>query len=155
MKKVFNFLGRFLLVMALMMLVALPAFGGERLPEGTVLNEESYVFSVDEATELMQTIEALEAKVAQQDELLVLHVELDELNQTQEVELESLLEIRQEQITAYEEWVIADAERIKALERQKRVTELERWGFLVLGIVVASGAIIAADQLDDRVLENN
>jgi hypothetical protein len=155
MNKAFKFIGKVLSVIAVVMLVAFPAHAGKRLPEGTVLAEESYVFTVDEATELMQTIESLEAKVAQQEETIVLHKELDEVNEEQEVELEVLLEIRHEQITAYEEWVVADAARIKALERQKRITQLERWGFLAIGVVVTGGAIIVADRLDDRVLENN
>jgi len=155
MNKVFSFIGRIFSAIALMMLIATPAFAGERVPAGTVVEEESYVFTVDEAGELMQTIEELEAKVAQQEELLELHEELDTVNEDQQVELEGLLEIREEQVIAYEEWQEADAARIKALERQRRAAQWERWGFFALGIVVTSGAIIVADQLDDRVIENN
>lgn len=137
------------------MLLSSPVYAGERLPAGTVLEEESYVFTPEEAEKIMNDIQELEAKVEQQEEVIELYRELDETQEAQEVELEYLLEIRQDQISTYEEWVAADAERIKALERQKRVTELERWGFFVIGIVVASGAIIAADRLDDTVIENN
>ena len=71
------------------------------------------------------------------------------------LELENLLEIRQRQLTTYEQWVLSDAARIETLERQQNTNKWERWGFFAVGIVVSGSAIVVADRLDDRVLENN
>lgn len=131
------------------------AHAGERVQAGTTLKKESYVFSVEEAETIMKTIQELEFENKKQEELILLYKNLDAVNEEQKDELQGLLDIRQSQITAYEEWVLADSMRIKSLERQKKITEIERWGFFALGIVVTGGAIIVADQLDDRILEIN
>jgi len=155
MNNLFSFIGKVLSFLAMFFVLANPVMAGERVPPGTVIAEESYVFTIDETAELMQTIEELEETVQDQEELIELYKELDETNQQQELQLEELLEIRQEQIIAYEDWIVTDAARIKALERQKRFGRLESWGFLVVGILVTGSAIVVADRLDDNIIENN
>lgn len=137
------------------MFLSSPVSAGERMPEGSILTEESYVFSVDEAKEIMETIEKLEFDVKKKDELISLHENLDEVNKKQKIELEELLKIRDDQITSYKDWVNSDAQRIRSLERQQKVTKFERWGFFALGIVVTGGTFIVVDKLDDKVIENN
>ena len=58
------------------------AWAGDVLPAGTVLEEESYVFTVDEATRLLQRIDELEQKELQLQE----YIQLDIINR-QKIEL--------------------------------------------------------------------
>jgi hypothetical protein len=126
------------------------ANAGDRLPAGSKLKVESYVFTVEEASNLMRTIEELEFKVSKQDEAIKIYKQIDQVSQEEKAMFVELLSIRNDQINLYKEWIEADAARIRSLERQQKVTK-----FLTMGIVLSGGAIIVADKLDDRVLENN
>lgn len=131
------------------------AIAGDRVPAGTIIQEESYVFSINEAQKLMNEIETLEYELSKKNGIINLYIELDLVQSQQINELEELLNLRNQQILLYENWIEEDLKRIKSLERQIKITQFERWGFFTLGIVVASSSIIIADRLDDSVLENN
>ena len=55
---------RFFIIFMCTVLLAFPqaALAGDIVPKGTVLEQESYVFTIDEATRLLKRIEELEAK---------------------------------------------------------------------------------------------
>jgi hypothetical protein len=148
MKKLFNFVT--ILVISLS-LVSGQAFAGEALPAGTVLTEDSYVFSLEEAQELRQQIVALEEEVTSKDEIIFEYKRLD-LNQLGQIEgLESLLDIRELQIVEYNRMHDVDLSRIHRLERQSKFAKAEKWAFLGIGISITVGSILIADKIDDSV----
>lgn len=149
-----KFVGKFLCLFAIMNLIIFPAFAGERVPAGTVIEEESFVFTVEEAQKMQQYISELEQTIKQRDELLVLKDELIDTQEKKTFQLEESIVLRDTQIYKYQEWQAIDLERVRQLEKQRRADKREKWGALALGIGLTVGSILVADQIDDFA-ENN
>tara|TARA_B100000131_G_C18116347_1_gene611420 strand:+ start:1415 stop:1873 length:459 start_codon:yes stop_codon:yes gene_type:complete len=124
---------------------------GDVMPEGTVLTEESYVFTIDEATRLLQRVEELEAK----EEKLNLYLELD-LVRTQQLDLyRSSLDLSRQQINYYVDLQSIDQGLIDRYNRRARFQTLENVGFLTLGIALTFGAFLATDSINDHMRTNS
>lgn len=120
-------------------------FASESMEAGSVLPQDSIVFSLDEADDLRKRIEELEAAERKKDLL-------DDLVLIQEQEkdtLKELLEIKQGQVDQWKEFSILHEERVKRLERKDKIKRLENAGWFILGIGVAGGAIVLGDKIGD------
>lgn len=116
---------------------------GEIVAAGTTLSEESYVFSVEEATSLMQRIQELEAKEA----------ELEKYKELEEVRLKQidLFKLNEEfyltQIDRYKQIDLTNQNLIDKYQKRDKLNGLEKAGFFILGVGISFGAISAANAI--------
>ena len=139
--KFLNYL--FSLFICFSLVLAPVANAGEIVEAGTTLSEESYVFTIEEATSLMQRLEELEAK----------EVELDKYKELEQVRLSQidLYKLNEEfyltQIDRYKQIDLTNQRLIDRYQRRDRFSGLEKAGFFVLGMGISFGAISAANAI--------
>lgn len=148
MKSLYKFM--LIVILSLTTLIS-KAYGGEILSAGTILQEESYVFTMPEAQRLMSKVKEMESQIENQQATIDVYKELDQNQQKQILENETLINIKQLQISEYKNLHDLDSSRIKKLERQSNVSNFERWGFLGLGVGITIGSVLIADKIDDVV----
>ena len=119
------------------------AFAGDIMPEGTVLTEDSYVFTIEEATALMQRVQELETKEA----------ELERYRELEEVRLSQidLFKLNEDfytlQIERYQQLDYTNQELIQRYQRRDKLQTIENVGFFVLGMAITFGSISAANAI--------
>lgn len=139
--KFLNYL--FSLIICFNLIFTPAANAGEIVAAGETLTEESYVFTVEEATSLMQRIQELEAKEA----------ELEKYKELEEVRLKQidLYKLNEEfyltQIDRYNKLDSTNQELIQRYQRRDKLSSLERAGYFVLGVGLSFGAISAANAI--------
>lgn len=131
------------------------AKAGEILEKGSVLKQQSYVFSIEEAKALMLKIESLEAELSQQKELNVEYKNLENNLTLQNNNLNDLILIKDLQINEYKNIYQINLDRIKKLEKQSNFSKYEKWGTFSLGLGLAIGSILIADKIDDLSEQNS
>jgi SPX domain protein involved in polyphosphate accumulation len=127
-------------------LIAPTAYAGEILPAGSRLSEESYVFTIDEATSLMERLKELEEK---EKELVKLR-ELEQIRIKQIDLFKSNEEYYNLQIDRYKELDLNNQKIINKYQKRNQFSELERAGTFILGFGLAFGSIYAADKLNSN-----
>lgn len=140
----------FNLLIAFMLLVS-PAYAGENMKAGEKLSEDSYVFSIPEATNLMNRLSELEQEVERQKLIIDEYKILDQIQQQKAFNFVDLLETKELQISEYEKLHTLDTNRIKQLNRQVNASKFEKWAFMGVGIGITVGAILVADKIDDGI----
>jgi hypothetical protein len=122
------------------------SWAGDVVKAGTTLEEDSYVFTIDEATALLNRIEELEAKELELDryrELEVLRV--------QQIDLYKLnLDYSQSQVDRYAHLTVINQDLLDKYNRRDRFQTLENIGFLSLGIAITIAAFVGADAITDQ-----
>lgn len=147
--KFFNIFLFSLITSSLCMAPAL-VYAGEVMPEGTTLTEDSYVFTIEEATELMQRIDDLETK----------EKELEQYRELEEVRLQQIdlfkinLDYSQQQIDRYMTINDMNQDLIDRYNKRDRLQTWENIGFLALGMGLTVGAFLAADAITDHMETN-
>tara|TARA_B100001094_G_scaffold333180_1_gene409304 strand:+ start:1362 stop:1820 length:459 start_codon:yes stop_codon:yes gene_type:complete len=139
-----KFLNCFFFSIICFSLVVVPAANaGEIAEAGTTLSEESYVFTIEEATSLMQRLEELEAREAE----LARYRELEEVRLRQI----DLYKVNEEfyltQIDRYKQIDLTNQSLINRYQRRDKLNSLEKAGFFVLGVGISFGAISAANAI--------
>lgn len=145
---------KILVLISLLNIITLPAYAGERLPAGTVLSEESYVFSIEEANKMKILIESLEKELDKKNKVIEQYKELDAVQQEQFELQNNTIFLLEERITKHKAWHEVDAKRIKSLEKRDKFSQVEKWGLFTGGVAITVAAILVADKIDDH-LENN
>ena len=126
------------------------AFAGDIKPKVTVLEAESYVFTIDEATRLLKRIEELEAK----EKELIRYKELETLR-LQQIDLYKInLDYSQSQNQRYINLLDTNQDLLDKYNRRDRLQTWENVGFLALGITLTIGAFLAADAITDHMETN-
>jgi len=122
------------------------AYAGDVMPAGTELTEESYVFTIDEATDLLRRVEELEAKEAELERYKTL-----EALRLQQIDLYKVnLDFYEVQIDRYTHLNGINQDLIDRYNRRDRLQTWENIGFLALGISLTVGAFLAADAITDQ-----
>jgi arginyl-tRNA synthetase len=122
------------------------AYAGDVMTAGTELSEDSYVFTIDEATELLRRVEELEAKEAE----LERYKELESLR-LQQVDLYKVnINFYENQIERYTHLNGINQDLIDRYNKRDRLQTWENIGFLTLGIGLTIGAFLAADAITDH-----
>ena len=122
------------------------AFAGDIMPQGTVLPQESYVFTIDEATRLLKRIEELEAK----------ETELNKYKQLEALRLKQIdlykinLDYSQAQVDRYAGLLDTNTDLIQRYQKRNEIQHWENFGYLALGITLTVGAFLAADAVTDH-----
>ncbi len=148
-----NFFNNFIITSFFVIGITLPnvSFAGEIMPEGTELAEESYVFTIEEATALLARIEELEAK----EKKLDMYLQLEEVRM-QQIDLYKLnLDYSQEQINRYSNLMVTNQDLIDRYNKRDRLQTWENVGFLALGIGLTVSAFLVADSVTDHMETNN
>jgi hypothetical protein len=123
-------------------------FAGDIMPKDTVLEEESYVFSIEEASGLLRRIEELEVKEKQ----LEYYIQLDSITK-QKIRLhESNVDLFNYQISEYDRIIQLNSSEINRLHKRARFSELEKFGMLVLGMALTTTGFIVVDQITDTAI---
>lgn len=127
-----------------------PAIAGDIKPKGTVLEEESYVFTIDEATRLLRRVEELEAR----EKELYKFKELETLR-LQQIDLYKInLDYSQSQNQRYIGLLNTNQDLLDKYNRRDRLQTWENIGFLALGMSLTIGAFLAADAITDHMETN-
>jgi hypothetical protein len=126
------------------------AMAGDIKPEGHVLTEKSYVFTIDEATRLLKRLEELESKEKQ----LNSYVRLETLRLKQ-IDLYKInLDYSQGQNIRYMGLINTQGELLDKYNKRDRLQTWENIGYLALGISLTIGAFFAADAIIDSMERN-
>jgi hypothetical protein len=126
------------------------AMAGDIKPEGHVLTEKSYVFTIDEATRLLKRLEELEAKEKQ----LNSYVRLEGLRLKQIDLFKINLDYSQAQNTRYIGLIGTQSDLLEKYNKRDRFQTWENFGYLALGITLTIGAFFAADAITDSMERN-
>lgn len=125
-------------------------WAGDVLEAGTTLEEDSYVFTIEEATDLLKRIEELEIK----EKELNKYKEL-EILRVQQVDLYKInLDYSQSQIDRY---ILLNQMNQDLIDRYNRRDRLQTWeniGFLSLGVAITVAAFMGADAITDNMEAN-
>ena len=122
------------------------AYAGDIVPAGTELAEDSYVFSIEEATDLLRRIEELEAK----EEELMRYRQLEEIR-LQQIDLYRVnIDFYEQQIGRYTHLNSINQDLIDRYNKRDRLQTWENIGFLALGITLTVGAFMGADAITDH-----
>ena len=126
------------------------SYAGDVRPKGTVLTEESYVFTLDEATRLLKRMEELEAK----------ELELKKYKELESVRLDQInlykinIDLYKSQNDRYIGLLNTNQDLIDRYNRRDNLQTWENIGFLALGITLTIGAFFAADAITDSMERN-
>lgn len=126
------------------------SFAGDIKPKGTVLAEESYVFTLDEATRLLKRLEELEVK----------ELELKKYKELEKVRLDQIdlykvnIDLYKTQNDRYIGLLNTNQDLIDRYSRRDNFQTWENIGFLTLGITLTIGAFLAADAITDSMERN-
>lgn len=126
-------------------LLVFNASASDVVKSGTTLREDSYVFSLEEAEKLKIRIEDLERK----ERLLDQYEKLDSLKKQQIDLLQLSLETKDKQISLYNDIITEKDKQILLIQKEKRSEYINSAVIFISGIALTSGALYAADKLDD------
>lgn len=128
-----------------------PAYAGDYKKSGTTLTEDSYVFTVEEATDLMNKMSALEQELEKQNQIIEQYKLLDQIQEEEDLTFTELMNVKDLQLSQYKQLHTLDTDRIKQLNRQVNSSKFEKWFFMGLGAGVTIGSILIADKIDDNI----
>lgn len=123
------------------------ANAGDEMKAGSVLKQDSYVFSIEETERLKVRIEDLEKK----EKILEQFKILDDLKTQQTSLLKNSIEIKDAQIDLYKKIILEKDEQISLIKKTKNKQFLSGAAIFGAGILFTSLSIYAADQLDDSI----
>ena len=126
-------------------LLVFDASASDLVKSGATLKEDSYVFSLEEAERLKIRIEDLEKK----ERLLDQYEKLDSLKKQQIDLLQLSLETKDKQISLYNDIITEKDKQILLIQKAKRSEYINSAVIFMSGIALTSGALYAADKLDD------
>lgn len=126
-------------------LFVLTAFAADEMKSGTVLKQDSYVFTIEEAEKLKSRIEDLEKK----EQLLEQYKRLDTLRVEQNNMLSLTLKLKDDQIFSYKEIIDEKDKQIVLIEKTSNKKEIKTYALFGAGILFAGLSIYAADRFDD------
>lgn len=150
-------MNKFFLKILILISIIIPtnSFSAERVDKGTVLEEDSMVFSIEEAQDMAKYISKLEEELKNSQDLIREKNFLIDNQNSQLLLYSEFEDLKQKQILKYQEIQKIDEDRIKKLEKRLNFKKIENGIWFAGGIISAISIIVIADQLDDRVLESN
>jgi hypothetical protein len=143
-----SFLNQIISLVVIMSIVFTPSisWAGDIVTAGTELTVDSYVFTIEEATNLLNRVEELEAK----EKELERYIELEALR-VQQIGLYKLnLDYSQSQVDRYAHLNVINQDLIDRYNKRDRLQTWENIGFLALGMALTVGAFVAADAITDQ-----
>jgi len=133
------------MIKLLLLLFISNANAADEMKSGTVLKEDSYVFSIEEAEKLKSKIEDLEKK----EKILEQYKILDNLREQQTNLLQSSLTMRDDQVKLYKEILKEKDKEISLLKDGNNKKILNITAAFCIGMVFTGTSIYIADKFDD------
>jgi hypothetical protein len=131
------------------------SYAGDIRPAGAVLEEESYVFTIAEATNLKKQIEDLEKDLAAASKELNKYKELEEVR-LQQIDFYVLNEgFYLSQISRYKDLQLLDRNLLDKYRKRDRLQTVENIGFLSLGVALTIGSFLLADGATDLAISTS
>lgn len=127
----------------LMLLISINSFAGEKMAKGSVLKEDSMVFSIDEATKMADYIYTLEQKNNKHIEAIELYKQLVAIKDSKESTQEEYIKIKDEIILKYKEMQSLNDKRISQLERRDTIRKIETAVAFFAGVGFTTAIVIA------------
>lgn len=127
----------------LMLLISINSFAGEKMAKGSVLKEDSMVFSIDEATKMADYIYTLEQKNNKHIEAIELYKQLVTIKDSKESTQEEYIKIKDEIILKYKEMQSLNDKRISQLERRDTIRKIETAVAFFAGVGFTTAIVIA------------
>ena len=135
----------------ILMTLLFSSFAGDIKEKGFVLEEESYVFTIEEAESLRARIVELEAKELELD----YYKKLNKANE-KTIDLYKINEdLFKKQIENQK--LISDINNdiIQKYNDNKKYDDFKSAGYFTLGVIVTIGSFIVADNISDSYISNN
>ncbi len=123
------------------------AHAADEMKAGSILKEDSYVFTIKEAETLKEKIEELEKK----EKILEQYIELDSLKTKQSDLLKISIDLKDQQIVLYKDIITEKDNQIEIIKKQKNKDFLNGAVIFTAGILFTGLSVYAADQLDDSI----
>lgn len=125
-------------------------FASEILEKGSVLKEDSYVFSIEEAESLKSRIIELEKKEKELEEYKKLNINLEKQIDIYKIN-ENLYSFRKDNY----DLIIKDYKEINDIYRKRsNFNGLENSGYFFLGVALTIGSIYLADHIVSDITNN-
>lgn len=121
------------------------SIAGDIVRSGTVLQEDSYVFTIDEAKSLLKRMEELEKK----ESLLNEYIKLNDIKSKQINLYEVNYDILDQQIIHYNALISLNEEALMKAKRQNQFNEFKNFGYFSFGVAVTISSLLAADRIGD------
>tara|TARA_A100001011_G_scaffold265255_1_gene274054 strand:+ start:5453 stop:5917 length:465 start_codon:yes stop_codon:yes gene_type:complete len=140
-KNIFLYIG----IIIFSIFVTPAANAGEIMQSGTVLEQDSYVFTIEEANALLNRVEELEQKELLLNEYIALNT-----IQSRQIDLYKVnYDLIDQQRLQYTQLITLNEDLLARSRRQNQFRELKDWGLFSLGVAVTIGAFLAADRIGD------
>lgn len=136
-------------IFILFLMLSSQALAGDVLQKGSVLTEDSIVFTLEEAQTMRSYISGLEEDVKVKEEVIAQYRALDEVQQVQIETYQEYLMNKERQLNKYLEIQKLDEQRISTLERQAKISKLDKAIAFGGGVAITIGLLIVADKIDD------
>ena len=125
------------------------AFAGDIMPAGTVLDEESYVFTIEAAKRLQDRLFELEKK----EKLLIEYEKLEELYSKKILLYEDNIKILNRKSDNLDQIIFALENQNKELDKKVKYNDLEN-SLIIGGTVITTVlAFIAVDYINDNFID--
>lgn len=123
------------------------AYAGEIIPEGGIVTNDSYVFEINKAKELMTWIDFLEQE-NKKNSLLLGKYELLEENYKQQISLlNDTIESYKSNQKSYEQLREIDLDKIKQLEKTQKLNKVKNYLLFAAGFTTAMGGLYIYNQV--------
>lgn len=123
------------------------AYAGEIIPEGGIVTNDSYVFEINKAKELMTWIDFLEQE-NKKNSLLLGKYELLEENYKQQISLlKDTIESYKSNQKSYKQLREIDLDKIKQLEKTQKLNKVKNYLLFAAGFTTAMGGLYIYNQV--------
>lgn len=150
-------LQRLLMAMAFIFLLSPSAYAGEEMEAGTVLTEDSYVFTLEEAERLKERMEELEGKevdLAEAQEEIEAYKELDQ-NQKNQIEIYQINEeLYQKKETELGKIIAIQDQSMTQYQKKEKWNRVENAALFAGGVAVTVAVFIIIDEISDNVIDD-
>lgn len=126
------------------------ALAGEPVKKGFVVKEDSYLFTIPEAQQLMSRVSDLEKT----EKLYKEQVELISVFEEKEVLHNSIIETKNKIIEEHQKLLEIERERMEKLEKKQKWNDIRVYAAIFLGATLTMGSFVVADNITDT-LERN
>jgi hypothetical protein len=132
-----------IITILLLSLLSVNASAAEKMAKGSVLKEDSMVFTIPEATNMATYMANLEEKIKKYDLIIETYKDLIEVKDEKYKIQEEYLMIKENIIIKYKEIEALDKKRISDLEKRDSMRKIETIGAFVAGVGLTAAIVIA------------
>lgn len=130
-----------LLLIFSLIIFSMNSYAGERKSAGTVLEEDSMVFTIQESQDMASYISSLEEKIALSEEKTKEYKKLDNINMQKIERINENLIFANEHISRQNSWLERDEIRMKKLDKRLKGKKIENALYFGAGVLIVFGTM--------------